>query len=226
MTSMKRNVLTAACGLLAAALVGGVLGSAAAQQATSSRMDGLAISGDKPIQIESDQLQVKDQDGTAIFTGNVKVVQGETLLQSGVMTVYYEKQEPAQGQRSGDGAQGQQSAEGGGQAPASPTSGLGSNIERIDVADTVYIQSGEQTATADRGIFNMKTEVLELTGERVVLTEGNNVLVGCKLTVFMKSGEAKLDGCGGGNGRVKMQLDPKAKDSSRPEGGERRRKTN
>ncbi|GKX33014.1 MAG: hypothetical protein MnENMB40S_06320 [Rhizobiaceae bacterium MnEN-MB40S] len=223
---MKRNFLTAASGLLATTLVGGFLGSAAAQQATSSRMDGLAISGDKPIQIESDQLQVKDQDGTAIFTGNVKVVQGETLLQSGVMTVYYEKEEPAKDQRSAEGAQGQQSAEGGGQPPASPTSGLGSNIERIDVADTVYIQSGEQTATADRGIFNMKTEVLELTGERVVLTEGNNVLVGCKLTVFMQSGEAKLDGCGGGNGRVKMQLDPKSRDNSRPEGGERPRKTN
>ena len=40
-------------------------------------MSGLAISNDKPIQIESDQLEINDQEKIAIFTGNVKVVQGD-----------------------------------------------------------------------------------------------------------------------------------------------------
>ena len=30
-----------------------------------------------------------------------------------------------------------------------------------------------------------------------VLSQGENVLVGCKLTVDMKSGEANVEGCGG-----------------------------
>lgn len=64
--------------------------SAQAQE-TSSRLDGLSLSGDDPIQIESDKLQVQDSDGTAIFTGNVQVVQGKTLMKSGKMVVHYSK---------------------------------------------------------------------------------------------------------------------------------------
>jgi lipopolysaccharide export system protein LptA len=57
----------------------------------------------------------------------------------------------------------------------------------------------------------MKKEVLVLTGKKVVLTDGPNVLVGCKLTVQMKTGEAKVDGCKkgeSGSGRVMMSITP------------------
>ena len=43
----------------------------------------------------------------------------------------------------------------------------------------------------------MKTEVLVLSGKEVVLSEGNNILKGCKLTVDMKTGQANVDACGG-----------------------------
>ena len=156
---------------------------AQAQQTTSGRMSGLALSGDDPIQIESDKLSVKDEEGKAVFTGNVKVVQGKTTMQSGIMTVYYAKD--------------------GGTASAGT-----SDIDRIVVGRKVYIRTEEQEATADDGVFNMATDTVVLTGERVVLTDGDNVFVGCKLTVLMASGEAKLDSCGG---RVRIQLDPKSR---------------
>ncbi len=161
---------------------------AAHAQETNSRLDGLSLSGDDPIQIESDKLQVQDADGTAVFTGNVQVVQGKTLMKSGKMVVHYSKDDKAQSD--------------GGSATET------SQIERIDVSDKVYIKSESQEASADRGTFNMKTEVVELTGDRVVLSEGKNVFVGCKLTVFMKTGEAKLESCGK---RVRIQLDPKSR---------------
>jgi len=154
-----------------------------AQQKAGSRLSGLSLSGDEPIQIESDKLEVADENGTATFTGNVKVVQGNTLMQSGNMVVHYARD----GGTASDGS---------------------SQIDRIDVDGKVYIKSEKQEATADRGVFNMKTEIVELIGKRVVLSEGKNVFVGCKLTVFMKTGEAKLDSCGG---RVRIQLDPKSR---------------
>ena len=46
-----------------------------------------------------------------------------------------------------------------------------------------------------------------LTGKNVVLSEGNNVATGCKLTVQMESGKAKLESCGG---RVSIVIDPKS----------------
>jgi len=179
-----------AAGLFAIALL--AAGGAAAQGGASSQMTGLKLSGDDPIQIESDKLEVRDAEGIAIFTGNVNVVQGPTLLKSGSMKVYYAK----------DAANATPSA-------AGPSTG---NIERIEVDGKVYVKSETQVATADRATFDMKTEVMTMSGDEVVLSEGQNVIVGCKLTVQMSSGLATLDGCGKGaqTGRVKMLLQPKS----------------
>lgn len=159
-------------------------GSPALAQETG-RMTGLQLEGDEPIEIESDNLEVRENDGIAIFTGNVSVVQGTTLLKSGKMTVYYDS------------------------AGGSATTG-NADIERLEVEGKVYIRSEEQVATGERGSFDMKNEVLVLTGQEVVLTEGDNVVVGCKLTVQMATGLAQLEGCGGQEGgtRVKMLLKP------------------
>lgn len=155
----------------------------AAAQQVNSRLPGLALSNDQPIQIESDRLDISEADGRAVFKGNVKVVQGDTTLQSGIMTVFYRK--------------------GGG----SVASGA-SDIDKIEVAQKVLLRSGTQTATADTGTFDMGTEVAVLKGEKVVLTEGDNIFIGCSLTVNMRTGEAQLDSCGG---RVMIQLDPKSR---------------
>jgi lipopolysaccharide export system protein LptA len=146
-------------------------------------ISGLKLSGDQPIQIESDKLEVREADNLAIFSGNVSVVQGPTLLKSGRMTVFYAK-------------------DGGSAATGS------SSIERLEVDGKVYVKSDTQVATGDRGVFDMKTEVLVLSGSEVVLSEGKNVLVGCKLTVQMKSGQAQVEGCR--KGRVMMSITPES----------------
>ena len=178
------------CLCLAAVLSVLAIGPALAQtqaQATPERsISGLKLSGDQPIQIESDKLEVREADNLAIFSGNVNVVQGPTVLKSGRMTVYYAK----------DGG--------------SATTGSAS-IDRLEVDDKVYVKSDTQVATGDRGVFDMKTEVLVLSGSKVVLSEGPNVLVGCKLTVQMKTGQAQVEGCKKGptgNGRVMMSITP------------------
>ena len=169
-------------------------------QSTTSSMSGLKLSGDKPIQIESDKLEVHQDQSLAIFTGNVSVVQGPTLLKAGKMLVYYVKDgkgEDKAGTDAGGDTQGNASA-------GSALTGS-ANIDHIVVDDKVYIKSNDQVATGDRGTFDMKTEVLVLSGEKVVLSQGPNVLVGCKLTVQMKTGLAQVDACGG---RVMMSLTP------------------
>jgi len=165
-----------------------LLTTGALAQERTGNFSGLQLQGDKPIQIESDKLEVRDTESIAIFTGNVSVVQGDTLLKSGKMTVHYKKKEGAEA--------------------TSTTMTGGGNIERMEVDGKVYVKTKTQVATGDRGTFDMATEIMTLTGSEVVLTEGQNVIVGCKLTVEMKSGAAKLDGCGSGSGRVKMLLTP------------------
>ena len=169
-------------GLLASSLACLCLTFMPAMAQQKSRMSGMKLSNDQPIQIESDKLEIKDPESKAIFTGNVKVVQGATTLQAGNMVVYY---------KSGGGS----------------ISGGNAEIDRIEVDNKVFLQSGTQQATADSGQFNMAAQTLVLKGKQVVLSEGKNVFSGCQLNVHMETGEAQLDSCGG---RVQIQLDPKS----------------
>lgn len=188
----KATPLRSAC-LLFAGTAGLLLAAAlpAGAQATSSRMEGMQLSNDKPIQIESDQLEIREQDNVAVFTGNVNVVQGTTTLKSGHMVVHYQAKGKGTGESTG--------------APS--ISSGNTNIERIELEDGVLLTSGAQKATGDSGTFEMATQTFVLKGKRVVLSEGQNVFVGCMLTVLAQTGEAKLDACGG---RVKIQLDPQS----------------
>lgn len=177
--------------LAAAASILLALGTAPAlaQSGGNSQISGLKLSGDQPIQIESDKLEVRQAENMAVFSGNVTVNQGPTLLKAGKMTVYYIKDA---------------SAPKGAAAGASAMTGA-ANIDHLRVEDKVYIKSNDQIATGDTGNFDMKSQVLVLQGSEVVLSQGDNVLKGCKLTVQMKTGLANVDGCGG---RVIMQITP------------------
>ena len=192
LTSSARFV-AAASALPILALVLGA-GPSLAQSKATSQLSGLKLSGDKPIQIESDKLEVRQADSVAVFTGNVSVVQGPTVLKSGKMTVYYVKDAGAAGK--------------GTEAAGAAMTGS-ADIDRLEVDNKVYIKSDDQVATGDRGSFDMKTEVLVLSGSKVVLSQGDNVLVGCRLTVQMKSGLAQVDPCKGE--RVIMSIEPPAK---------------
>ncbi len=172
-TLLQRLVLCAA-----------LIPSMALAQTASERLTGLKLSGDEPVQIESDKLEVRENEHIAIFTGNVAVVQGPTILKAGKLVVHY----------ANDGG--------------SATTGSAA-IERLEVSEKVYVKSDQQVATGDNASFEMKTEILVLTGKQVVLSEGQNVATGCKLTVQMKSGEARLESCKNGN-RVSIVVSPKS----------------
>ncbi|MGM4979706.1 MULTISPECIES: LptA/OstA family protein [Rhizobium] len=176
----------------------------AGAQATTSNMPGLALSKDQPIQIESDKLEIHDAESQAVFTGNVKVVQGTTTMQAGKMTVFYKKKQPADA--NAKPAEDNPVAKAAKEQNQSLVSG-DANIDHILVTDKVYLVSGTQTATADDGSFDMANQLAILKGKKVVLTDGPNVFTGCQLTVHMATGEAQLDACGG---RVQIQLDPKS----------------
>ena len=186
MHRIRSNVLMPA--LVALGLAAGpvLAQEAASGDGSQNRITGLQLNGKEPIQIESDKLEVRESENLAVFSGNVTVTQAPTVLKAGRMTVYYAK-------------------DGGSAATGS------SKIDRLEVDGKVYVKSDNQTATGDNGVFDMKTEVLVMSGNEVVLSEGSNVLTGCKLTVEMKTGRAQVDGCKKsqtGSPRVLMKIDP------------------
>lgn len=175
-------------------------------QTFSDSFAGFGSSNGEPIEIESNELQVEDKTKVATFIGDVVVTQGETRLKTSRLKVFYD----------GGGA------DSGQPSPASTDQSAGSvpaqqEISRLEAAGGVLISSKDQTATGDAANFDMKREVMVMTGREVVLTQGANVVVGNHLTVNLKTGQANLKAApasnaaqqqGGGSGRVKVRILP------------------
>lgn len=175
---------------LSASLAG--LVAPARAQGLGNSFNGLQVQGDQPIAIESDQLDVDDANALATFSGNVSVAQGETLIKTTKLLVYYAK---PSGDDDADATA----------TPAASSGALpgGSNqIDRIEASGKVYIKSVDQVATAESANFDMKTQIAVLNGN-VVLSQGENVARGETLTIFMDTGIANF-----GGGRVKLLMAP------------------
>ncbi|HEX2019759.1 MAG TPA: lipopolysaccharide transport periplasmic protein LptA [Aurantimonas sp.] len=192
---MQASVLRRAAPFAAAMFLTafGTIG-ALAQEGLGSSFNGLQIDGDQPISIESNQLDVDDAQAVATFTGNVAVAQGDTELRSGRLVVHYKK------------------AEGEADAPArgGALPGGSNQIDRIEASEKVYVKSVDQVATSERATFDMASQVVVMTGN-VVLSQGENIAEGCRLTIQMDTGLARLEsacGEGGGDGRVRLMLTP------------------
>lgn len=141
---------------------------------------------DAPVEIEADRLEVADKQGTAVFVGNVSVVQGSTLLKTKRLTVYYAR---------------------GGNA----SSGPGGNIRSIEATGGVAVRSKDQTASADKAIVDMQKQVATLSGN-VSISQGQNIVTGCVLTIQLASSAATLTPCASASsgGRVQMLFTPKS----------------
>jgi lipopolysaccharide export system protein LptA len=160
----------------------GLVGFATVASAQDSRLSQMRLSGDEPISIDAANLEVREAESIAVFTGNVDVVQGATSLKTSKLVVHY--------------------AKGGGSVATGSAA-----IERLEMSGKVVIRSSAQTATGDDATFDMKSNVFTLTGSQVVLSENDNVAAGCSLTVNMASGKAQLQPCD--KGRVSILINPK-----------------
>ncbi len=153
---------------------------AAQAQTFSNAFAGFGSNAKEPIEIEARELEVHDQSRMAEFVGDVVVRQGEATLKTERLKVYYA------GSATGDAVQ--------------------SRISRLEASGTVYIASRDQTATGDSASFDMERERLVLTGRKVVLSQGPNIVVGSKLTVNLKTGKVDLEAPS--KGRVKVLITP------------------
>src|SRR5579871_3693807 len=104
LASMVQNSVAAFARLanaaaLALALVFGAAFGASAQstvQGVPNAMQGFSQNRDQPIQIESNSLEMRDKKKEATFSGNVKVVQGDTTMTSKTLVVFYESKDQGQ----------------------------------------------------------------------------------------------------------------------------------
>jgi len=163
------------------------------------------LSGDaskKPIDIESDRLEVDDKNHTAVFIGNVSATQGDNNLKAPRLEVFYEN--AGQQQTADKSAQTSKAAKSakpakasgagaGAGAPGDPLSS--SQIKRIHaVGGNVVVTSTKdhQEATGDDAIYDVKAQQITLTGKEVVLTQNKNKVKGTKLVIDLATGKATV----------------------------------
>jgi lipopolysaccharide export system protein LptA len=174
-------------------------GDAARAQSTVSgvpnAMQGFSQNRDQPIQIEAAALEMRDKKKEATFSGNVKVVQGDTTMTSKTLVVFYE-QTAAAPPATPAPTKGAKAAP----APlpaATPGPGGSSNIRRLEAKGSVVVTQKDQVVTGETAIFDTKANLITMTGG-VVLTQCKNVLRGDRLLVDMTTGVSRVEVDGGG----------------------------
>jgi lipopolysaccharide export system protein LptA len=169
------------------------LATSAIAQPSSSKgvpnaLQGFSQNRSQPVQIEAAALEVRDKDKVATFSGNVKVVQGDTTMRCKSLVVFYEQQS--------------KDADGQTMKAASPGPGGSSQISRLEARGGVTVTQKDQTASGDTGLFDMKANTVTLQGN-VVVSQGQNVMRGERLVVDLTSGVSRVDS---GKGPVRMLI--------------------
>ncbi|MGH6737829.1 MAG: LptA/OstA family protein [Bradyrhizobium sp.] len=163
-------------------------------------MQGFTQNRDQPIKIEAASLEMRDKKKEATFSGNVKVVQGDTTMTSKTLVVFYES-------NGGAGTTSAPNAKGGTKsAPpmqsATPGPEGASSIKRLEARGNVVVVQKDQVVTGETAVFDTKANLITMLGS-VVLTQCKNVLRGDRLMVDMTTGVSRVES---DSGRVQALL--------------------
>lgn len=200
MNDTNNNLSRFAAAALAILVLGGLGTSLSVAQNTApdtanqptNAFQGFTRNRKDPVNIEANTLEVRDKQKIAIFRGNVIVVQGDTTMRCRELEVHYEGNalgtDPREKVPATKNQQKSESAQ---------------RIKRLVAIGGVIVTAKDQKAVGDRGTFEMATNIVVLDGN-VVVTQGQNVMNGDKLTVNLTTGTSKLDG-------MKQQGTPRVK---------------
>lgn len=137
-----------------------------------------------PIDITANELELIDAQHLAIWRGDVEALQGGNRMRAEQINIYF------------SGA--------GGSSAGAPGRNWGP-VTRIEATGTVYFVTPQQTARGDRGVYELASNTITMSGD-VIVAQGKSVVRGDRLVVDVKSGRAMMaSGAKGRNatGRVR-----------------------
>jgi lipopolysaccharide export system protein LptA len=210
MMQFIRRSLAAAGIALALTACGGARAQSVATGVPNA-MQGFSQNRDQPIQIEAASLEMRDKKKEATFSGNVKVVQGDTTMTAKSLVVFYDSGGTAAATPAPANAKGAKTAP---MQAAAPGPGGSSSIRKLEAKGNVVVVQKDQTVTGETAIFDTRANLITMAGG-VVLTQCKNVLRGERLLVDMTTGVSRVEG-----GKVQGLFDQAAgKDCGSSAGG-------
>jgi lipopolysaccharide export system protein LptA len=160
------------------------LGAAQAQQPSQpNALQGFSQNRNQPVQINAQTLEVRDKSKVATYSGNVRLVQGDTTLRCKVLVVYYDG-----GQAAGQPVK-----------AATPGPSGSSQIRRIEATGNVIVTQKDQTATGEKAVYDISDDTVRLfpaPGGNVTVTQGQNIVRGPRLIVHLDTGISHFESDG------------------------------
>ena len=179
MTARTRGALAAAAlsALTVATAAPGATAPAPATQTTTTSTGGGIKFGQPgmPIDVTSNSTQVFQQEGRAVYIGDVEAVQGTTRLRTPRLELWYNTDK---------GAKQPNATARAGSAPSN-------TIKRMEADGTVYYVTATQSAKGDHGSYLASDNTITLVGN-VILTQDKNVSTGDKLVIHQDLNTADL----------------------------------
>ncbi|ABV95319.1 OstA family protein [Dinoroseobacter shibae DFL 12 = DSM 16493] len=123
------------------------------------------VDRDAPVEIDADSLSVNQQNGSAVFSGNVQVTQGALRLEADEVTVSYD--------------------------PGSDTTA--SEIREVRAEGNVLMVSGPDAAESQSAVYTPASNEIRLSGD-VLLSQGPVVIAGDALVVDLLTGIGEMEG--------------------------------
>lgn len=125
----------------------------------------------EPIRITSDKLVADNENRTAQFTGNVRAVQGTTVITTDRLTLFFDGRnaKPAAGEKAQD-------------------------IERIEAHGNVRIEFDNNVAVSKQAVYIVSERKLVLTGPDSKVVSGRDEIIGSKITFYRNDGRVALEG--------------------------------
>lgn len=137
----------------------------ASAQGTSVSLGVQDYDSTSPVEITSDELAIDQSSGTATFTGNVLVGQGDIRMTCGRMVVEY-------GQNEATGK---------------------TDIKVIRMFDGVTFVSQKEAAEANSAVYSLEDGSIIMAGN-VLLTQGATALSSDRLTYNLNTGSGVMEG--------------------------------
>jgi lipopolysaccharide export system protein LptA len=191
-TQIRRILRVVSVAAFAIAVVAGSEARAQGGASVPNAMQGFSQNRDQPIQIEAAALEMRDKKKEATFSGNVKVVQGDTTMTSKALVVFYDSSSGAATPPPANPPKGAKAAPAQPMPAASPGPGGSSSIKRLEARGSVVVTQKDQIVTGETAIFDTKENLITMAGG-VVLTQGKNVLRGDRLKVDMTTGVSRVE---------------------------------
>ena len=142
-----------------------------------NRSKWLKGSDNKPIDIVSDRLDAYREKDLVQFSGNVVATQGERVIKSDTLELYFKKKAEGIASAAGDAAK-------------------AGDVDRIVAKGNVRITEKERIVTGEQAVFQNDEQRIVVTGNPV-MREGNNVVTGDRVVVLLNENRGVVEGTTG-----------------------------